>query len=404
MLALLEKSFTKDRATLTACAFGARKRLCCLIRSAGLAVLLLLAAWGTQVRADGPIVIKKGNSSQEESSEEAAVESPYAGRLQAAKEAIRQKKVGRYGMVPVYAGDIADGTYEIEVDSSSTFFKITRAELLVEGDRMSARITISSLSYQYVYMGTTSEAEADEDGWIGCEEEDGKSIFTIPVEALDQEIACAAFSKKRQLWYDRNLVFDASTLPEGALDIELPDYELIEMALRAYQVDGSEDAAADTSAQTGEQEPPKPVSISRADGEYSIEVNMTGGSGRASISSPTLLTVRDGKAYAGLIWSSAYYDYMIVGQTTYYNQTTDGGNSTFEIPITAMDEAMPVIADTTAMGDPIEIEYTLTFYQDSIGSKSQIPQEAAKKVLVIGLVIIVGGGILNHFVKKKRKA
>lgn len=36
-----------------------------------------------------------------------------------------------------------------------------------------------------------------------------------------------------------------------------------------------------------------------------------------------------------------------------------------------MDEALPVIADTTAMGAPHEIDYNLTFYSDSIGSKSQ---------------------------------
>ena len=159
----------------------------------------------------------------------------------------------------------------------------------------------------------------------------------------------------------------------------------------------------DTNPQSGDQAPPEPVSISQPDGEYSIEVNMTGGSGRASISSPTLLTVRDGKAYAKLIWSSAYYDYMLLEGTRYDNLTTDGGNSAFEIPITALDAPIPVVADTTAMGDPVEIDYTLTFYEDTVGGKGDIPQEAAKKVLVIALAIILGGGALNHVVKKKRK-
>ena len=43
-----------------------------------------------------------------------------------------------------------------------------------------------------------------------------------------------------------------------------------------------------------------------------------------------------------------------------------------------MDEPVSVIADTTAMGSPHEVEYTLLFYSDSIGSKGQLPQEAAK--------------------------
>ncbi len=146
------------------------------------------------------------------------------------------------------------------------------------------------------------------------------------------------------------------------------------------------------------------MEINLEDGEYSIEVAITGGSGKAGVSSPTLLTVRDGRAYARLVWSSPNYDYMIVGTEKYLNLKTDGGNSEFEVPIAAMDEELPVIADTTAMGTPHEVKYTLTFYQESIGSKSQMPQEAAKRVVAIALVIIVGGGILNHYVQKKRRA
>ena len=148
---------------------------------------------------------------------------------------------------------------------------------------------------------------------------------------------------------------------------------------------------------------PEPISVSYPDGEYSIEVNMTGGSGRASISSPTLLIVKDGCAYARILWSSVYYDYMLIDSARYEKLTKDDGNSEFEIPITVMDDAMTVIADTTAMGEPVEIEYKLTFYRDTIASKSQIPQEAAKRVLVIALCIIIFGGILNHILKKRNQ-
>ncbi len=368
-------------------------------------LFLIWAVSGQTVWAAETVTDQQSASSQDQQTEESeTTASPYAERLQNAKDALRHKEAGKYGMVPIYPGDIVDGTYEIEVDSSSPFFRITEARLLVDGDEMTAEITISSLSYEYVYMGTAQEAEKDQkSNFIGCREEDGKSIFTIPVEALDQEMDCAAFSKKRQMWYDRKLVFDASTLPEEALLIELPDYELIEMAILAYQVEGSDEESESGENKSTGQGASEAVDIAHSDGEYSIEVNMTGGSGRASISSPTLLTVRDGKAYATLLWSSAYYDYMIVEGETYYNLTTDGGNSTFEIPITVMDGSMPVIADTTAMGDPVEIDYTLTFYSETIGSKGQIPQEAAKKVLVIAVIIIAAGGILNYFVKKKRR-
>ena len=137
------------------------------------------------------------------------------------------------------------------------------------------------------------------------------------------------------------------------------------------------------------------MDIDKEDGEYSIQVDLEGGSG--------ILTVKDGQAYAQIQWSSSNYDYMIVDGEKYLPTNEEGMNSVFEIPVLSMDEGMPVIADTTAMGAPHEIDYTLTFYSDSIGSKSQLPQEAAKRVVAVAVVIIVGGGILNYFVNKRNR-
>lgn len=327
----------------------------------------------------------------------------YTDRQAKAERSIRERKVGSYGMVPIYGRDIEDGTYEVNVESTSVFFRIIEAELTVSGDEMVANITIGSRSYQYVYMGTAEQAGNVTTGdWISGDEGQRFTVFTIPVPALNAPFECAAYSRNRQMWYDRQLLIDASALPEDALAFELPDYELAEKAVIAFEPDG-EATLDDDESEAAKPAPPEPISLPRSDGEYSIEVNLAGGSGRANVSSPTLLIVREGKAYARLLWSSPYYDYMVIGETVYENLTTDGGNSTFEIPVTAMDEPMEVIADTTAMGDPLEIEYTLTFYSESLGDKSQIPQEAAKKVLYISLAIIIVGGVLNHFVKKKRK-
>ncbi len=140
-----------------------------------------------------------------------------------------------------------------------------------------------------------------------------------------------------------------------------------------------------------------------ADGNYAIEVVLSGGSGKASVESPTRLTVEQGECFAQITWSSPNYDYMIVDGETYYNENTQGGNSTFRIPILVFDEEMPVIADTVAMGSPHEIPYTLLFYSDSIGSESSLPKEGAKRVLVMAAFIIIAGGILNYFVNKKKR-
>ncbi len=145
------------------------------------------------------------------------------------------------------------------------------------------------------------------------------------------------------------------------------------------------------------------MNVDMEDKEYSIQVDLEGGSGKASVTTPTILTVEDGKAYAQVQWSSSNYDYMIVDGMKYEPVNEEGMNSVFEIPVTVMDEGMAVVADTTAMGAPREINYTLTFYSDSIGSKSQMPQEAAKRVVAVALVIIIGGGILNYFVNKRNR-
>lgn len=321
-------------------------------------------------------------------------------RLTAARTAIQERTLGHYGMTPIYARDVADGVYEVSVESTSPYFRVARAVLTVEGDAMRAVIELKSASYLYVYMGDMAEARsAEPSDWIPGEATDAGTAFAIPVEALNAPFDCAAYSKSRQRWYDRRLLIDAASLPEGALSFPLPDYDLAEKALLAYAADAPEPEATVEPVP----EPPEPVAVDLPDGEYSVEVNLAGGSGRASVSSPTMLIVREGRAYARLLWSSPYYDYMLIGPTRFENLTTDGGNSSFEIPVTVLDGPMAVVADTTAMGDPIEIDYTLTFYGESFADKGRIPQEAAKKVLVISLAIIVIGAVLNYFVKKRRR-
>jgi len=96
-----------------------------------------------------------------------------------------------------------------------------------------------------------------------------------------------------------------------------------------------------------------------SDGQHLATVTLEGGSGRASITSPTTVTIEDGKATATIEWSSSNYDYMIVDGERYL-PTNDGGNSTFDIPVPAFDEPFDVIADTTAMSVPHEIEYQIT--------------------------------------------
>lgn len=232
-------------------------------------------------------------------------------------------------MQPINGSQIQDGVYDIKVDSSSSMFNIVDCQLLVQDGNMTAVMTMSGTGYLYLYMGTGEEAvQASEDTYIPYKENaEGAHTYTVPVEALDKGIACAAFSKNKEKWYDRTLVFRADSLPTGAF------------------------AKGMISA---------PEDLDLADGTYEVEVTLTGGSGKASVASPAKITVSDEKIQATIIFSSANYDYVLVDGEKYLNEATEG-NSTFTIPVSGFDWKMPVTADTTAMSTPHEIDYSLYF-------------------------------------------
>lgn len=357
-----------------------------------------------------------------------------------------------YGMTPVSGNMIKDGEYIVGTECSSSFFHIEEAKLTVKEGKMTALLTMSSSSYLLVYPGTAEEAAAAPyEDYIPSVEIDTWDTFTIPVEALDAELDLAAYSKKKKKWYPRKILFHAADIPADSLLFEYPDYDRIGEALTLYEEfsefgEGGESKAEESKAEGGSPEKsgsgtpekteggytekagaespeksgsgscektgtekgeqnaePQAAPTDLPDGEYSIEVSLAGGSGRASVTTPTWMIVQEGRTYARLLWSSPYYDYMILDGKKYLNETTDGGSSSFTIPITAMDAPMEIVADTTAMGDPVEIDYTLTFYEDTIGSKSRVPQEGALRVLAGAAVFIIVGGIANHFIKRRRR-
>ena len=118
-------------------------------------------------------------------------------------------------------------------------------------------------------------------------------------------------------------------------------------------------ASAETSASASTASTPvDPANLT--DGDYQIAVTLSGGSGKAWVESPAKLIVADGKMTAVIVWSSPNYDQMIVDGEQYL-PVPRSGNSTFEIPVSALDEDLPVQAETTAMSQPHMIDYTLHF-------------------------------------------
>ena len=291
------------------------------------AVCALSTACGQSGTAETPSASAAETKAETTVETTAAVESKAA--VASGNETAAEQTIDTVGLVPVSAADLKDGTYDISVESSSSMFKIISCALTVKEGAMTARMTMGGTGYLYVYMGTGEEAsKVPESDLISFEEDsDGTHSFTVPVETLNEVLPCTAFSKKKEKWYDRELVFEASGIPADAF-------------------------------------------LGLADGTYTVEAALTGGSGRASVESPAVVEVKDGKAEATIIWSSSNYDYMRVDEEKFLPVNTEG-NSTFVITVTGFDSPLTVYADTTAMSTPHEIEYTLTFDSSTLEEQKQ---------------------------------
>ena len=229
------------------------------------------------------------------------------------------------------ARTLEDGTYTAEFDTDSSMFHVNEASdgkgtLTVEDGQMTLHISLQSKKIVNLYVGMAADAPDHEADWLQPTTDtvtysDGTSEevygFDVPVEALDIDFQLAILGTKGK-WYDHTV---------SVRNVEAQAAEAVETP---------------------------------ADGSYTCEVTLEGGSGRATVDSPAALTVADGKMTATIVWSSPNYDYMIVDGEKYLPTNTEG-NSTFEIPVSALGVPLSVVADTVAMSTPHEIEYTLTF-------------------------------------------
>ena len=250
---------------------------------------------------------------------------------------------------------IEDGTYVATFTTDNSMFHVSEANedrgiLTVSDGKMMIHVSLQSKKIINLYPGLAEDAVKDgaellepttdtvtySDGY-----EDEVYGFDIPVPALDEEFDLALLGTKGK-WYDHKVKV---TDPVPGDDIKA-----------VINGTDTESEVADSA---------KASDLDIADGEHSAEVTLEGGSGKATITSPAVIKV-SGDSYTAVIeWSSPHYDYMLVDGEKYLPVNEDG-NSVFEIPVMYFDKPMPVIADTTAMSQPHEIEYTLTFDSASV--------------------------------------
>ena len=275
---------------------------------------------------------------------------------------------------------VSDGSYKVNVISSSSMFKVMDCILTSKNGEMTAKITLSGTGYDYLYVGTSAEAAlADKSKWIPyVVDKNGMYTYTIPVSLLDTGISVAAFSHKNQVWYDRTLTFASAGMknlnnsnstngttgnngntnqgnntsqntnfgtgtPSGNTGTnQTPDKE------SKYEVDLNGGTARVNSATT------------LADGVYTPDkFSWSGGTGKVSISC-TKITVTGGQVYATIVFSSGSYGYVKANGNTYY-PTATGSTSTFVIPV-ELNKNNTIIGMTTKMSTAHEISYSIFIY------------------------------------------
>ena len=132
------------------------------------------------------------------------------------------------------------------------------------------------------------------------------------------------------------------------------------VACSSGSASGSADASAASSQASAAASDTAVDAANLEDGEYTIEVTLEGGSGRADVESPMKINVIDNAISAVVVWSSPNYDQMIVDGEQYL-PVPRAGNSTFQIPLSELVDELPIQAETTAMSEPHMIDYTIHF-------------------------------------------
>lgn len=220
----------------------------------------------------------------------------------------------------------SDGIYSTTAETGASMFKVVGVKLTVKNGKMSAVITLSGEGYDYLYMGTATDAATHTGNWIKYSGSaaytlDGETktgrTYEIPVSALDTPLTIASHSERQKKWYDRTVTISSKNLKKTG-DI--------------------------------------PAEGAPADGIYSTSA-VTGAAMFKVVG--TKLTVKNGKMTALITLSGIGYDYLYMGtgadaanhtdQWIKYKGTAtytlDGETKTgrtYEIPVAALDKPITV--------------------------------------------------------------
>ena len=259
---------------------------------------------------------------------------------------------------------VENGIYSGTAETGAAMFKVVGVELTVKDGDMKARITLSGVAYDYLYMGTPEEAAAaDKSAWIAgvgtvdYTTADGETKtgmqYDIPVAALDQALVVSSHSAKQDKWYARTITIASSGLKKTG---DLPADETNKVADGIYSAEATTNAAMF-----------KVVGVK--------------------------LTAKNGKMTAVITLSGSGYDYLYMGtgkdaaaesgawiaSTGKVDYTLDGETKTgmqFEIPVEALDQELAVAAHAVKSGK--WYDRAITIASSSLKKTGDLPSDDNK--------------------------
>ena len=259
---------------------------------------------------------------------------------------------------------VPNGIYSGTAETGAQMFKVVAVELTVKDGDMKAKITLSGVAYDYLYMGTPEEAAAaDKSAWIAgigtadYTTDDGQTKtgmqYEIPVAALDQPLTVASHSEKRDKWYARTITIASASLKKTS---DLPADETNKIA------DGIYEATAETGAAMFKV---VKVKLTAKDGKMTALITLSG----AGYNYLYLGTSADAAAdKSAWIASKGKGEYTLNGETKTGLQ--------FEIPVEALDQGLAVAAHAVKSGK--WFDRTITIASSSLKKTGDLPSDDNK--------------------------
>lgn len=303
---------------------------------------------------------------------------------------------------PTPGTSLEDGIYNVPtVETGEPMFRVVNCQLISKNGQLVAQIALSGTGYDYLYMGTKEEAYmADPSKWIPYTvknvlnnetgEIESKYVYEIPVSALDTPLMIVSRSAKyasqgkgEDAWINRMITIrsdgiqrtgDLPTEPENPdstpsdptpsdptpIIPPVVDSDNNGETTKPSGNDGKEEEESKYESDLSGSTSTVDSSTGLPDGVYTPDsFSWSGGTGRVKISC-NKITVKNGQAYATIVFSSNSYAYVKANGRTYYG-TVSGGSTSFTIPV-ALNKNNKILGMTTKMTATHEIEYNIYVY------------------------------------------